>query len=133
MLVAVPLAAGCTAAMPADPTAYRPLDLDAAPYAARPQEGDDPEATARALVGLAEERYGDGMTVTAEAVTERQRDREVVVLVTALNLPDDSVRDERYRVVLLSRGARWSVAEAGVQIRCREGRGHADWSPEPCL
>lgn len=92
--------------------------------------GSDPEVLARTLFAADE---GEGTTATVE--TLRLRPRHAVVLVTNTNLADDSVRDERMRVVLLNweETPSWFVASVGRQVRCREGRGHQDWSPEPCL
>jgi hypothetical protein len=90
--------------------------------------GPTPEAAATQVFARPE---GEGGTTAVEVL--RQRPRHAVVLVTHTNLPDDSIRDERVRVVLRPGDEGWLVTEAGQQVRCRDGRGHADWGPEPCL
>ena len=92
--------------------------------------GPTPEAAATQVFAQPE---GEGAAATAVEVL-RRRPEHVVVLVTNTNLPDDSIRDERVRAVVRpgDDGA-WLVTEAGRQVRCRDGRGHAEWGPEPCL
>ncbi len=91
--------------------------------------GADPEALALAAFSPAD--LGEGrQRVGVE--TLRRRARFAVVLVTTTGLPDDSVRDERTRVVLGRVAEGWTVTAAGRQVRCQQGRGHADWSAEAC-
>ncbi|MEM1117077.1 MAG: hypothetical protein AAF845_04500 [Bacteroidota bacterium] len=89
----------------------------------------DPEVAAEALA----ERYdGESQEVLIEVIGET--DTEAVVLLTALGLFDDSVRDERLRLTYaLDDFGTWELVEAGRQIRCWPERGHQDWSPEPCI
>ena len=88
-----------------------------------------PEVAARAFA----ERYdGEAEDVTVEVLSEG--DTEAVALVTAAGLFDDSVRDERLRLLYARDGfGTWELAEAGRQVRCWPGRGHEDWGTEPCL
>ena len=90
--------------------------------------GPDPEALALAV---AVPDAPDGPPPTAETLV--RRDRFAVVLVTITGLLDDSVRDVRTRVVLTRGPAGWAVQSAGRQVRCRPGRGHADWSAGFCV
>lgn len=86
-----------------------------------------PEAAAEAIA----RRY-DADEVDVE-VLDRD-DREAVVLVTAYDLRDDSVRDERLRLRYRDNGAgTWELVDAGRQVRCYPGRGHEDWSGARCL
>ena len=86
-----------------------------------------PEAAAEAIA----RRY-EADEVDVE-VLDRD-DRDVVVLVTAYDLRDDSVRDERLRLLYRDNGVgTWELVDAGRQVRCHEGRGHPDWSPARCL
>jgi hypothetical protein len=91
--------------------------------------GPTPEAAAAQAFAPPE---GEGGTATSVEVL-RQWGQHAVVLVTSTNLPDDSVRDERVRAVARTGEGGWQVTEAGRQVRCRDGRGHADWGPQPCL
>ena len=92
--------------------------------------GEDPEAVARVAYGPSEP--GEGRQETS-AETLLRRPRVAVVLVTTTGGGDDSVRDERTRVVLVRGAAGWRVHAAGRQVRCQPGRGHADWSAEFCV
>lgn len=87
----------------------------------------DPEVAAEA-VGR---RY-EADDVTVEVL--RETDAEAVALVTATGLLDDSVRDERLRLVYAFDGVgTWELVEAGRQVRCWPGRGHEGWSADRCL
>ncbi|HEX9951626.1 MAG TPA: hypothetical protein VGB53_07645 [Rubricoccaceae bacterium] len=92
--------------------------------------GEDPEAVARMAYGPAEP--GEGRQETS-VETLLRRPRVAVVLVTTTGGGDDSVRDERMRVVLTRGPAGWRVHSAGRQVRCQPGRGHADWSAGFCV
>ena len=49
-------------------------------------------------------------------------------------LGDDSVRARRYELTFTPRDdGTWKVESARWTQRCHEGRGHQDFSPEPCL
>ncbi len=86
----------------------------------------DPEAAARATF------LADARATRVETIRPGERRR--VVLVTHEGLMDDSVRDERVRVAYVRHpDGLWAPQYAGRQQRCQAGRGHADWSPEPCL
>ncbi len=89
--------------------------------------GPDPEVAARAYFADAE---ADRVLIeTAERTAAR-----VVVLATALGLYDDSVRDERIRLVFEpGPSGGWTPVAAGRQQRCRAGRGHQAWGVEQCL
>lgn len=103
------------------------VDLYAPPYG-EPLRGPTPEIAVSAIAQTAVE--GDPTRIVERL---RQRAHHAVVLVTTLNLLDDSVRDERVRAVLRRDGDAWVVTEAGRQIRCREGRGPQEWHAQRCL
>lgn len=90
--------------------------------------GPDPEAVARDVFGTA-----DAGQLPAIVETLVQRGRAAVVMVTLADAADDSVRDQRTRVVLMRRADGWHVHAAGQQVRCQAGRGHAEWSAEFCV
>jgi len=53
---------------------------------------------------------------------------------TLEGLMDDSVRAQRYELDLSRRDdGTWKVESASWSQRCHEGRGHQDFSPEPCV
>ena len=56
----------------------------------------------------------------------------VSVLIDGLG--DDSVRARRYELALTRReDGSWRIDSARWAQRCHEGRGHQDFSPEPCV
>ena len=86
-----------------------------------------PQAAAEAIA----RRY-ETDDVDVEVVEEG--DGQAVVLVTAYDLRDDSVRDERLRLLYRDNGVgTWELVDAGRQVRCYEGRGHEDWAAARCL
>jgi hypothetical protein len=49
-------------------------------------------------------------------------------------LGDDSVRARRYELTFSRRDdGTWKIESASWVQRCHEGRGHQDFSPEPCV
>jgi len=56
-----------------------------------------------------------------------------VVEVEVVGLADDAVAASRYRIELQQTDGDWRVQWVGSQTRCWPGRGHQDWSGEPCL
>jgi hypothetical protein len=49
-------------------------------------------------------------------------------------LGDDSVRARKYELAFTRRDdGTWRIVSAHWAQRCHEGRGHQDFSPEPCL
>ena len=49
-------------------------------------------------------------------------------------LGDDSVRARSYELTFARRAdGTWRISSATWAQRCQEGRGHRDFSPEPCL
>ena len=55
------------------------------------------------------------------------------VTVTIGGVLDDSVAELRLTLTLERNDDRWTATEATWAQRCRPGRGHQDFSPEPCL
>jgi hypothetical protein len=55
------------------------------------------------------------------------------LLITQEGLMDDSVRDQRIRLTYSRAGDEWMPGFASTQRRCHQGRGHQDWSAEPCV
>jgi hypothetical protein len=53
--------------------------------------------------------------------------------VTLDGVLDDSVRSERYVLSLARDGDVWRLESAVWAQRCRPGRGHEDYSAEPCI
>lgn len=55
------------------------------------------------------------------------------VTVTLVGLLDDSVAARRYVLQLRRDGETWTLDSATWAQRCQQGRGHQDFTPEPCL
>jgi len=111
-------------APPTDPDAlgrFAPADDLLVDYNA----ASTPEVAAEALA----RRY-DADEVRVEPLAETSY--EATVLVTALGLRDDSVRDERLRLTYAPYGPTWELVAAGRQTRCQPGRGHQGWSDGRC-
>ena len=89
-------------------------------------------STPRVAADAIARRY-DGAAERVLVEVVGQDDREATALVTAFGLPDDSIRDERLLLTYALFGGTWELADAGRQVRCWPGRGHAEWSPEACL
>lgn len=70
-----------------------------------------------------------------EILVETAGEAEDRTFVLALldGLYDDSIRGERLLFVFSREGGGWGLTWAGRQVRCHTGRGHQDWTPEPCL
>ncbi len=70
-------------------------------------------------------------SVVAEATAEGSG--PTTVTVTLDGLPDDSVRAQRYVLVLGPDGDNWKLTSAVTAQRCWPGRGHQTFSTEPCV
>jgi hypothetical protein len=55
------------------------------------------------------------------------------VTVTLDGLLDDSVRAERWLLVFEPENGTYNLTSAVRTLRCQPGRGHDDFSAEPCL
>ncbi|HYE97230.1 MAG TPA: hypothetical protein VD962_13590 [Rubricoccaceae bacterium] len=99
------------------------------------EEGANPDDfTGRTPDAAARRTFQQGDAREMEIATLRQTARRAVVLVTWLGLADDSIRDERVRVVYQRDGnGVWVPSMLGKQVRCHAGRGHQDWGAEPCV
>jgi hypothetical protein len=99
------------------------------------QSGSDAalEAAARdhvdtIVVGAKEVGNADKVDVTACKTS----DKEATAVVTVGGIRDDSVRDQRHQLTLEKRNARWAIVRDLDTQRCREGRGHQDFSSIQC-
>ncbi|MEN9231912.1 MAG: hypothetical protein Q6L68_13490 [Thermostichus sp. DG02_5_bins_236] len=55
------------------------------------------------------------------------------ILITLEGLADDSVQGKRYRLEIGWTEAGWQMETVGSQQRCWPGRGHQNWSNQPCI
>jgi hypothetical protein len=77
----------------------------------------------RKQVGTADKISADACRTSAEDAT---------ATVTVEGLRDDSVRDQRHQLTLKKRNGRWAIVRDLDTQRCREGRGHQDFSSLVC-
>lgn len=120
-----------TTATTTGPTAAATLPVDA--FNARAESVDEPwerdlEATTDEFLGLKEQEGGSrsfqstssGDTASASLLVD--------------GLGDDSVRARRYELAFSRRDdGTWKIESASWVQRCHEGRGHQDFSAEPCV
>ena len=78
-----------------------------------------------------DERTAVRTTIAGEGVGEGDGPRTVTV--TFDGLLDDSVRAERWTLVLEPDDESYRLESAVRTLRCHPGRGHQDFAPEPCL
>jgi hypothetical protein len=71
--------------------------------------------------------------VEIDLTTEELDGDRVQVNATLTGLGDDSIDARRYEVVWEAVPEGYRLVDGQVTVRCVEGRGHQDFSPEPCL
>ena len=91
--------------------------------------GADPLILVQELYGASEPVEGN---YSEQVETLSSSDQLQVLLFTQLGLPDDSVRGMRHRLELEPQAGLWTLTWAGRQATCWPGRGHEDWSTQPC-
>lgn len=92
---------------------------------ARAEVASDAATVARLLFRLAEDQ--------AEVRQVDDDGQSTVTLTVDTSMVDDSVSSQRFEAVLERSGAGWHVLEARWSQACRSGRGHTDYSAEPCV
>ena len=111
---------------------YINIDLDQLPSEVA-LTGSDPKAIARNIFGSKEPIEGN---FQEEILMETRNNNQVIVTITQLNLPDDSLRDLRYRIEFESEknsgDSPWRMVWAGRQQTCQVGPGSVDWTTETC-
>jgi hypothetical protein len=75
-----------------------------------------------------------GMTQTIERSYDNpESPKTAQVIITNEKLLDDSVMGVRYKLVLnRNENGSWFIERSGKAIKCWKGRGHANYSKEPC-
>jgi hypothetical protein len=76
----------------------------------------------------------EGMTQTIERSYDNpESPKTAQVIITNEKLLDDSVMGVRYKLVLnRNENGSWVIERSGKAIKCWKGRGHANYSKEPC-
>lgn len=93
--------------------------------------GDDPRVITLELFGVKEEAEGN---FTQEIKVVKQQGFQQTMMLTQMNLPDDSVKGIRYQLQFefsQSEG-KWRLSEAGRQQSCYRGENPNEWTIEPC-
>jgi hypothetical protein len=140
MLCAVFVAVSACGTLPAVPVAEEPGGAGTAPDPGRtafePVAPPDTRSSHSRPEVLAREIYGASAAVegrySEDAAILTKSQGEQVVLFTRRNLPDDSVRGERYRLEFRLVDGKWVLVWAGRQVSCWPGRGHGGWAKTPC-
>lgn len=92
--------------------------------------GSNPSAIALSAFGINEPQEGNFQQSVS---VDNSNPQQPIVTITQTNLPDDSVRDVRYRVEFESAQSQWRMVWAGRQHRCQQGRGSSqDWTTATC-
>ncbi|EAZ93124.1 hypothetical protein CY0110_03609 [Crocosphaera chwakensis CCY0110] len=93
--------------------------------------GDDPEAIALSLFGNQEPVEGNFSQETK--VIEKDGFNQTILL-TQMNLPDDSVKGLRYQLKFEfdQSVGQWRLQEVGRQQSCYRGNSPDNWTVEPC-
>lgn len=86
------------------------------------------------LVSLKFIAPSEGMTQTIERSYDNPESPKIAqVTITNEKLMDDSVMGIRYKLVLnRNENGSWVIDSSGKAIKCWKGRGHPDYSKEPC-
>ena len=100
------------------------------------QEGVDEMWERSAAMAAAEflrldERKAARITIDAKAGGEGAGPQ--IVVVTLDGVPDDSVRSERWTLGFDESDGVYTLTSALHEQRCRPGRGHEGYTPEPCV
>jgi hypothetical protein len=89
-----------------------------------------PVLLAAEFLGL-DRREAARTTIVADVPGEGAETGEVTVVLEGLL--DDSIAAERFVLALRRQGDVWTLASARWAQRCAAGRGHTDFSTEPCI
>jgi hypothetical protein len=86
------------------------------------------------MVSLLFTGAADSMTQTIERKYPSAESRSTAtVTITNEKLMDDSISGVKYKVDLKkNENGTWNILSVGKAIKCWKGRGHADYSSEPC-
>ena len=79
-------------------------------------------------------RPSEGMTQTIERTYDNpESPKTAQVIITNEKLLDESVMGLRYKLVLnRNENGSWVIESSGKAIKCWKGRGHDNYSKEPC-
>jgi hypothetical protein len=117
---------GCTAST--EQTTYQPLELS---EVQGELTGDDPSAIALTLFGMKEPMEGQ---FSEEISVIESEGFKRTLLLTQMNLTDDSVKGIRYRLNFeFDQGqGKWQLVSGGRQFTCYRGESPDQWTTELC-
>ena len=95
-----------------------------------PLTGINPSKIALAVFGLKDDVEGN---FQEELTANTNNPNQVIVTLTQMGLPDDSVRGIRYRIEFIPKDNQWHLVWAGWQQMCWSGRASQDWTTEQCF
>ena len=76
----------------------------------------------------------DALKTTVDSTRPGESRDQATVVVTLDGLLDDSIRSARYDIGMQRDATQlWTLTDARVTVRCHAGRGHPDFSAEPCV
>ena len=98
------------------------------------RENNEEWASDPVMVSLLFTGAADSMTQTIERKYPSAESRSTAtVTITNEKLMDDSISGVKYKVDLKkNENGTWNIEGVGKAFKCWEGRGHTDYSPEPC-
>jgi hypothetical protein len=92
----------------------------------------DPKLAAIKAFGDRESAQPEGIKSETLEVLYPSAGNAIVTMITD-GLADDSVRARKYRIKMQLINILWKITWAGTQVKCYEGRGHREWSKQPCV
>lgn len=92
----------------------------------------DPKLAAIKAFGDRESAQPEGIKSETLEVIYPSSGNAIVTMITD-GLADDSVRAKKYRIKMQIVNNQWKITWAGIQTKCYEGRGHREWSKQPCV
>jgi hypothetical protein len=92
----------------------------------------DPRIAAIKAFGDRESAQPEGIKSETLEVIYSGGGNAIATMITD-GLADDSVRAEKYRIKMQLVNNQWKITWAGSQVKCYEGRGHQEWSKQPCV
>jgi hypothetical protein len=104
-------------------------------FAAHQQDVDEPWEGSAAMAAAEFLRLDErtATTTTIEGRASAEGAGPETVTVTLDGLLDDSVRAERWTLEFGADGENYVLTAATWAQRCQPGRGHQDFTPEPCV
>ncbi len=70
--------------------------------------------------------------ISDEINIEYKQNNYAIITLTHNGLADDSVQGIKYKIEVRKQGENWRIVWVGNQVKCRQGRGHQNWSANRC-